>query len=150
MQTTCSICTRKFSSSQSSKCQLCRGLYGYDLCSCGATKAKAARNCSPCSCARRKSGTHRRRRTAAGYVTITSPLHPRVLGRSDKSVFEHILVMESVLGRYLYADENVHHKNGVRSDNHPDNLELWVTVQPSGIRVADAVKWATEIVSRYG
>lgn len=58
--------------------------------------------------------------------------------------------METVLGRPLVAGENVHHKNGVRSDNNPDNLELWVTTQPAGQRPEDLVAWAKEILARYG
>jgi hypothetical protein len=49
--------------------------------------------------------------------------HPRAVG--SPYVFEHILVAESILGRYLVAGESVHHINGVRDDNRPGNLELW-------------------------
>lgn len=34
------------------------------------------------------------------------------------------LVMESVLGRPLRPDEDVHHKNGVKTDDRPSNLEV--------------------------
>jgi hypothetical protein len=34
--------------------------------------------------------------------------------------------------------------------HRPANLELWVRPQPAGIRVADAVAWATEILARHG
>ncbi len=57
--------------------------------------------------------------------------------------------MERLLGRYLLPDESVHHLNGVRDDNRPENLELWVRPQPTGIRGSDAVDWAREILRRY-
>lgn len=73
--------------------------------------------------------------------------HPRA--GSNGYVFEHVLVMEDVLGRYLLPGETVHHLNGLRADNRPENLELWTRPQPAGIRAADAVAWAREVLARY-
>jgi len=54
--------------------------------------------------------------------------------------------MEQTLGRPLEPDEEVHHKNRIRHDNDPSNLELWATPQPRGGRVADLVAF---YVTRY-
>jgi hypothetical protein len=52
--------------------------------------------------------------------------------------------MENHLGRPLWPDEYVHHRNGVRNDNRLENLELWAKSQPPGQRVADIVEfWVT-------
>ncbi|CAN5148776.1 hypothetical protein BH23ACT9_BH23ACT9_17230 [soil metagenome] len=57
--------------------------------------------------------------------------------------------MERLLGRELGRDENVHHRNGQRSDNRPENLELWSTSQPPGQRIEEKIAWAIEFLGRY-
>lgn len=84
-------------------------------------------------------------RTKKGYIQVLVPEHPR----GTRYVFEHILVMEEYLGRYLLPGETVHHRNGVRDDNRIENLELWSTSQPSGQRVSDKLEWAYDIIELY-
>lgn len=57
-----------------------------------------------------------------GYVYVYVPDHPRIQKRPY--VFEHILVAESKLKRYLKHGEVVHHINRIRDDNRPENLEV--------------------------
>lgn len=76
----------------------------------------------------------------AGYVLIWMPDHHSIKGRNvtTKYVPEHRLVMEEHLGRPLLPVERVHHRNGIKDDNRPENLELWKFGHPPGQRVGEA------------
>ena len=86
-----------------------------------------------------------RRTNHGGYIRLCKYLED---GSVDR-VFEHRVVMEAKIGRSLLPEENVHHINGVRNDNRPENLEIWNTSQPSGQRVEDKVAWARHILELY-
>lgn len=74
----------------------------------------------------------------------------REVYRDGRKVQEHRHVMEQALGRLLAPHENVHHKNGVRSDNRIENLEIWSSSQPSGQRLNDKIKWAIALLAEHG
>lgn len=87
------------------------------------------------SCARKAKRTRDRWLDKSGYVRVYRPGHIQASKRGD--MFEHRMVMADHLGRALFPNENVHHKDGNRQNNAIENLELWRTSQPAGQRVSD-------------
>ena len=57
-----------------------------------------------------------------GYIKVYMPDHPHCT--TDGYVMKHILVMEKTIGRFITADECVHHINHIREDNRIENLRL--------------------------
>jgi hypothetical protein len=58
-----------------------------------------------------------------GYILVYYPTHPDA-SPGNRSVLEHRLVAEEKYGRRILPTEHVHHINGIRNDNRPENLEI--------------------------
>lgn len=60
-----------------------------------------------------------RRRNRDGYILVYCPEHPRA---NRGYIFEHILIWEQAHDKFLPRDWVVHHLNGIKDDNRPENL----------------------------
>ena len=78
-----------------------------------------------------------------GYVRVYCPMHPKA--NTWGYVYEHRLIVEGILGRYLETWEHVHHCNGKRWDNRPENLEV-LSASEHGKRTATDPKQACPVV----
>jgi len=74
-----------------------------------------------------RQGGEFRKITKVGYILVFSPEHPN--RNSGNRVFEHRLVMEKKIGRYLKSSEIVHHLNQIKDDNRLENLYLVKSVK---------------------
>lgn len=83
-----------------------------------------------------------------GYWRLYKPGHPNAGKRGH--ILQHTLVMSEYLKRPLAKGETVHHKNGIRTDNRIENLEVWSSSHPPGQRVEDKIKWCLEFLKFYG
>jgi hypothetical protein len=71
--------------------------------------------------------------------------HGYVVGYLNaRLVQQHRIIWELHYGRKLERFENIHHKNGIKTDNRIENLELWTKPQPAGQRPEDLVDWVLE------
>lgn len=58
-----------------------------------------------------------------GYIVVLVPAKERNK-KENKYIFEHRLVIEKCIGKKIKSTEQVHHINGVKTDNRLENLEL--------------------------
>lgn len=106
------------------------------FCKCGKQIIYTSKKCAKCAQLGKKRTLEQRKKISGynhskfkgkiqqgGYIYVYSPNHPNK--NSHNYVFEHRLVMEKRVGRYLTLEERVHHINGVKTDNKIENLMLF-------------------------
>jgi hypothetical protein len=90
---------------------------------------------------------NRRKIGSNNYIQLHKPNHPNA--NQSGCIKEHILIMSEFLKRPLMPEETVHHKNGIRTDNRIENLELWTKNHGNGQRIEDVISFAIDILKKY-
>jgi len=126
-------------------------------CDCGKTATVQANrlksgNTKSCGCRKFLCGENHGRWRGGNYIDSNGYSILSILSKESKRAIhipEHRVVMEKHLGRSLFHNEHIHHKNGVRNDNRIENLEIKITAHGPGITISDAIPWAVEVLRRY-
>jgi len=61
---------------------------------------------------------------AEGYRLVFKPDHPRATNGNHGYVYEHILIAETALGKYIPIKHPVHHQDENNSNNQNSNLVI--------------------------
>ena len=123
---------------------------------CGLPKRAGGRCPAHYKAARRRLAGARQNRakgsgslTSEGYVSVMCPPEYAAMATKQGRVLLHRLVVAQHLGRCLLPSETVHHDRGDKLDNRIERLELRIGQHGKGVRVADAVDAAVELLRRY-
>lgn len=100
-------------------------------------------------------GTIERSPGSDGYINLRVPLGtPGSWRRSPNASYsymlEHRYVMQEFIGRPLATAETVHHRDGNRSNNAIENLELRTGAHGKGITVFDGAEVHIDFLLQYG
>jgi len=80
-------------------------------------------------------------KNSRGYIVIKHG--------ENRNKLQHRVIYEEYYGIKLTETQNIHHKNGIKTDNRIENLELWDSSQPYGQRIEDKIEYYHNFIMQY-